>query len=82
MNNLKVLLFASLRDAVGARSLELELLPGATVAEMKSKLIADHPALARWQETVKVAVNREYAADDDLIPAQAEIALIPPVSGG
>jgi molybdopterin converting factor small subunit len=52
------------------------------VAEFKRKLFASYPTLAHWQESVKVAVNQEYAEDDEVIPEQAEIALIPPVSGG
>jgi molybdopterin converting factor small subunit len=31
---------------------------------------------------VLIAVNEEYAGDDELIPAGAQIAVIPPVSGG
>ena len=82
MSKLKVLLFASLRDAAGARLIDLELPAGSTVADLKSRLFAGYPALARWQDTVKVAVNQEYAEDDKVVPAGAEIAQIPPVSGG
>jgi molybdopterin converting factor subunit 1 len=82
MNRVTVLLFASLREVAGARSVELELPAGATVAELKRRLVAGYPALARWQETVRVAVDREYAGDEDVVPEKAEIALIPPVSGG
>jgi molybdopterin converting factor subunit 1 len=82
MNKLKVLLFASLRDAAGTRLIDLEVPFGATVADLKISLYAGYPALARWQDTVKVAVNQEYAADDRVVPDGAEIALIPPVSGG
>ncbi len=82
MNKMRVQLFASLRDAAGARSIDLEMPTGATVADLKTVLFTGYPALARWQDTVKVAVAREYAEDDQVIPANAEIALIPPVSGG
>jgi molybdopterin converting factor small subunit len=33
-------------------------------------------------KTVVVAINREFAFDDALIPAGGEVALFPPVSGG
>jgi molybdopterin converting factor subunit 1 len=82
MSRLKLLLFASLREAAGARSLELELPAGATVADLKRRLVAERPALARWSESLKVAVDRHYAGDEAVIPDGAEIALIPPVSGG
>ena len=36
----------------------------------------------KMQKTVVVAINREFAFDDALIPAGGEVALFPPVSGG
>lgn len=82
MNKVTILLFASLRDAAGRRTLGLALPSGATVADLKEALVAEHPALAPWLEAVKVAVDHEYAGEGDVIPENAEIALIPPVSGG
>jgi molybdopterin converting factor small subunit len=34
------------------------------------------------QNSIMAAINFEYAADDQAIPSNAEIALFPPVSGG
>lgn len=82
MNKVTILLFASLRDAVGRRTIDLALPPGATVADLKQALLAEYPALAPWLESVKVAVDHEYAGGEQAIPENAEIALIPPVSGG
>ena len=33
-------------------------------------------------DTLIVAMNHQFAADDELVPAGAEIAMFPPVSGG
>lgn len=82
MNRVKVLLFATLRDRVGARELELELPAAATVADLKTLLIKTYPTLSPAQSSIMTAVNREYAADEQIIPSGAEIALFPPVSGG
>lgn len=82
MNRITVLLFATLRDYVGAKALELELPPQATVAELKELLIKTYPKLSPAQNSMMVAVNREYAADEQIIPSDAEIAFFPPVSGG
>jgi molybdopterin converting factor small subunit len=38
--------------------------------------------LSPARNSMLVAVNREYAGDDQIIPAGAEVALFPPVSGG
>ncbi len=82
MNEIKIFLFASLRDRVGARSLQMELPAEATIGDLKEKLINDHPALAYMRNSIMAAVNREFAADEQRIPLHAEVALFPPVSGG
>ena len=40
------------------------------------------PALQPLLPRLHVAINNDYAADSDPIPAGAEIACFPPVSGG
>jgi len=73
----RVRLFAGLRQRAGTDELSLELPAGASVrdalAQMR-ELTADVP--------VVLAVNQEYATDDQALDAGDEIALIPPVSGG
>ena len=82
MRNQSVLLFATLRDRVGASHVEVELEDGATVKELKAKLAEHFLALAGYLPNVLVAVNQAYAFDEEVIPDGAEVALFPPVSGG
>jgi molybdopterin converting factor subunit 1 len=73
----RVRLFAALRERAGTAEVELDLPDGARVAD----------AMARLSEvvngvTVVTALNQEYTdADAELSPGD-ELALIPPVSGG
>lgn len=78
----KVLFFATLRDKAGGRSLDFELPPGTTVADLKARLVEEIPALGEALSISLTAVDQEYAADDQVIPDGAEIAFFPPVSGG
>jgi molybdopterin converting factor subunit 1 len=82
MNEVNVYLFASLRDYTGAKSLKVAIPKGATVADLKELLAKEHPRLVPVREAIMAAINREYAADEQIIPQNAEIALFPPVSGG
>ncbi len=75
-------LFAVARQRVGAGSIALELPEGATVADLKHSLVESQPALAPLLANLLIAVDNEYAPDDRPIPAGAEVAAIPPVSGG
>ena len=78
----RVLLFARARDVAGADAVDLELLPGARVSDVRGALAAAYPKLAALASRSAIAVNSDYAADDIVIPPGAEIALVPPVSGG
>lgn len=82
MNHITVLFFATLRDRAGVKSLVVDLPEGATVASLKEHLVRKNPNLAQSMETVLVAINREYAFDETVIPKNAEVAMFPPVSGG
>jgi len=75
-----VLFFASLREAAGTAELELELVPGTTVAELWQRLsggMGDLPA------RVLCAVNQEYVEQDHALADDTrEVAFFPPVTGG
>lgn len=76
-----VLYFAVAREASGTESESLAAWP-ATVGELRAALAARHPALARVLHRCRLAVNQEFAQDGDPVPDGAEVAVIPPVSGG
>lgn len=75
-------LFARARDLAGADLLRVDLPDGATVAELRRRLAADHPALASLLERSALAVENEFAADSLVLTNDAEVAVLPPVSGG
>jgi molybdopterin synthase catalytic subunit len=52
------------------------------VGELRTLLASRHPRLARLLPRCRIAVDEEFAADEDAIPDGAELAVIPPVSGG
>ena len=78
----KVLFFATLREKTGVRETTIEFAPGTLVAEIKNMLLDMYPNLKPNMETIIVAMNHEFAFDENPVPDGAEIALFPPVSGG
>lgn len=78
----RVLLFAALREAAGARELLVDVPDGATVADVRTCLVAQHPRLAPLLDRAAAAVNEEYVTLDQPLRAGDVVALIPPVSGG
>jgi molybdopterin converting factor subunit 1 len=82
MHKVKVLFFATLRDYVGAKSVEIEIPFGITIEGLIDLLVDAYPPLEKVKDSMMAAINREYAADEQVIPQGAEIAFFPPVSGG
>ena len=82
MNKVKILFFATLRDYVGTKSLEIEIPAGMTIGGLSAMLTKTYPRLEKVKSSIMAAINREFAAEDQVIPQDAEIAFFPPVSGG
>lgn len=75
-----VALFARARDLAAAPSLVVA--SARTVADLRRELVALSPALSELVSVSRVAVNHEFAADEQELREGDELALIPPVSGG
>jgi molybdopterin converting factor subunit 1 len=78
-----VRLFAMARQQTGRDAVALDVPEPATVAALKGALAAAFPELARLVPQLMIAINADYVRDEArLIPPGAEVAAIPPVSGG
>ncbi len=71
----KVLLFAGARDAFGCSEVLTRIPLEGTPADLIRHLEDAYPAAAPFLKTCRVAVDQDFAEG-------AEVALIPPVSGG
>ena len=80
--NVRVRLFAAAKQVAGQDSVTVELPEGATVADLRRRLADDIPQPSGLLDRVLFSVNLKYAVDDGQIPSGAEVACIPPVSGG
>ena len=81
-SSLSVRLFAIARERAGRAQIEIDLPLPATVADLRLVLALQYPELAPLAPSVSIAVDSEYATDSTLILPGAQVALIPPVSGG
>ena len=80
--SITVLYFAGLAERVGVRESHMAHLKGDTVAAVRDRIIAEHPEVMPYMESLMFAVDEEYAEPDTPVPDGATLALIPPVSGG
>lgn len=79
---MKVRLFASYREAVGAPQVELPLPDDADGAALWTALVARYPGLGTLPPPSGFAIDDEYVSGNRPLRGAAEVALIPPVSGG
>jgi molybdopterin converting factor subunit 1 len=77
-----ILVFAKLRDLVGAPRLVCDVPAGSTVEHVWQALAAEHPAAAPYRASLSAAVNEGYAKFSTPVAAGDEVAFLPPVSGG
>jgi molybdopterin converting factor subunit 1 len=78
----RVLFFALARDLAERDVVELSIAEGTTVGELRAILVREIPSLVEVLPNSMMAINQQYARDTDSIPDSAEVACIPPVSGG
>jgi molybdopterin synthase catalytic subunit len=78
----EVLFFATLRERIGERKIQLEIPRDSSIRDLKQQLAQQFPSIAESLQVAIVSVNHEFATETDLIPEHAEIAIFPPVSGG
>ncbi len=78
----RVVCFGALKDIIGGDSRELEVPAHSTAGKLWERLRDEHPALARYDRAVALAVNQEYSRPDRELRDGDEIGLLPPVSGG
>ena len=78
----RLLHFASFRDAVGREEELREVPEGGRVEELWALLSREIPFFARFGSMPPAAVNREYVPAGTVLRDGDEVAFLPPVAGG
>ena len=78
----RIVYFASFRDAAGREEETRRMAPGSRVRHLWEALAGDVPHFARFGAMPPAAVNREYASAETELHEGDEVAFLPPVAGG
>ena len=79
---ISVQLFARARELLGAERILLAVPEEAVVADVRRELARMYPNMAGLVHRSAVAMNDDIVEDHCVVTAGAELALLPPVSGG
>jgi len=75
-------LYAGLRDLAKLSRLDLPWSNDMTIATLRATLCSNYPTLASLLMRSNIAINDQISSEEQPIPDNAEIAILPPVSGG
>ncbi|MBS71813.1 MAG: molybdopterin synthase sulfur carrier subunit [Thermoplasmata archaeon] len=73
-----ILFFGHLAEKFETKKLQIALYSGTTISQLAERLQIDD----MLSTGIKVALNGEICDPDNIIPDAAEVAFLPPVSGG
>ena len=79
---IRLLHFASFREAIGRDEESREVADGTRVRELWSALGGEVPLFRRFATPPPAAVNREYVPPDTVLCEGDEVTFLPPVAGG
>ncbi len=74
--------YAGLRELAKVACLRLEWRPGMTVTVLRQTISGQFPGVSSLLARSSIAVNDQMVGDEDAVPDEADIALLPPMSGG
>ena len=79
---IQVKLFAAAKQIAQKDLVQVDLPASATIADLRKALAAKYPPLADLISLAAFAIDMDFANDESVIPTDADVACIPPVSGG
>lgn len=82
MARFEILMFAAARELSGTDVLVVEMESPTTAAAIMARIGEIVPGIAPMLPACRLAVDQSFVAGEAFVNAGAEVALIPPVSGG
>ena len=79
---IRLLAFATAADVLGTGETDLEIPDGSRISDLRARLDHDHPGMVPLWPRLAVALDGRIVPPDTPLEDGAEVALLPPVSGG
>ncbi len=82
MNKINVKFFSHLKEKAGTASVEMEIAPNTTIADLKKQVIQHYPALETHLRNILILIDNKIAVDEDIIPVGCTVSFMTPIGGG
>ncbi len=79
---IRVQFYAQLRDLVGMRELDIDLVEGATVHDLLDQIYAQQPSLRPHDKSILIGAGVEFVDRNYELKHGEKISIMPPVQGG
>ena len=74
--------FASARDIVGKKDLQMEIEKDSKVEDIMDDIFEKYPDLKDMEDQLLISVNKDRTDKGEILKDGDEIAVMPPVTGG
>jgi MoaD family protein len=78
----RVEFYAQLRDLVGIRELEIDVVEGSTIRDFLEQVYAQEPKLRLHDKSILIGAGVEFVDRNYKLSPGDEISIMPPVQGG
>lgn len=82
VHQIQVRLFARAKELANSERISVESTGEMSVAELRLALAEQYPQLEPLSGQLLIAIDNAYAAEEQVVRPQQEVACFPPVSGG
>jgi sulfur-carrier protein len=78
----QVQFYAQLRDLVGIRQLDIDLVEDSTIHDLLEQIYAEQPKLRPHDKSILIGAGVEFVDRNYKLSPGEEISIMPPVQGG
>jgi molybdopterin synthase sulfur carrier subunit len=78
----RVQFYAQLRDLVGIRELDIDVVEGSTIRDLLEQVYAQQPKLRPHDKSILIGAGVEFVDRNYKLSPGDEISIMPPVQGG
>ena len=74
--------FSHLREKAGVNSVQMDIPPKSTIADLKKQVVSSYPALDTHLDNILILIDSKIAINEDVVPEGCTVSFMTPIGGG